>query len=363
MSNGKVFYSFEDYCLDNDVDLLQYWDYELNKLSPKNVAKSSNKKYYFKCPRGLHESRKITVNSVTKAYSEGRTYCLCLKCNSIGQYIIDNYGEDYLNQIWSDKNECSYYDISQRSAKTIWLRCLCNENHPDYELQASNFINSHNCPYCSGKQVCESNSLAVVLPQSLEVWSDKNEKTPYDYTKGSSEIVWWKCENGIHEDYQRMISRTVSYEFRCPVCGRENQKIYYGSENPRWKGGVSSENQKARSTPEYEKWRKAVFEKDGYVCQCCGEGEKKEAHHLLDFANHPDHRLDVENGITLCPNCHCSCIEGSFHNIYGTHGTTPEQLEEYINIRRQELGINIAFTLEQYRSGIRIQDQYDPFNT
>lgn len=39
------------------------------------------------------------------------------------------------------------------------------------------------------------------------------------------------------------------------------------------------------------------------------------------------------------------------YNIYGTHNNTPEQLEEYINQRRKELGIDIPFSIEEYRKG------------
>lgn len=41
-------------------------------------------------------------------------------------------------------------------------------------------------------------------------------------------------------------------------------------------------------------------------------------------------RYDVNNGITLCIDCHDSSKDGSFHNLYGTHNNTIEQLREYI---------------------------------
>lgn len=53
----------------------------------------------------------------------------------------------------------------------------------------------------------------------------------------------------------------------------------------------------------------------------------------------------------LCGSCHQSNISGSFHNIYGTHETTPEDLEEYINTKRIQLGIDKSFSLESYFNG------------
>lgn len=60
-----------------------------------------------------------------------------------------------------------------------------------------------------------------------------------------------------------------------------------------------------RKTPEYKSWRKAVFERDNYTCQICGQrGGKLNAHHVSRYAKSPGLRTDINNGITLCEQCH-----------------------------------------------------------
>lgn len=72
-----------------------------------------------------------------------------------------------------------------------------------------------------------------------------------------------------------------------------------------------------RSSSEYEKWRKKVFDRDGYTCKECGEANNLHAHHIIEL-----HKIcstydmnienilkskefnDIDNGITLCPKCH-----------------------------------------------------------
>jgi hypothetical protein len=70
--------------------------------------------------------------------------------------------------------------------------------------------------------------------------------------------------------------------------------------NGKVRGGSGSQ----RNMPEYIEWRKQVFERDGYKCQECGAGGKLAAHHIKPWSSYPDLRFDVDNGKTLCSECH-----------------------------------------------------------
>lgn len=75
---------------------------------------------------------------------------------------------------------------------------------------------------------------------------------------------------------------------------------------------------RARNTPEYNLWRVAVFKRDKFTCKKCGQkpprkSKRLQAHHILSWANYPALRYDINNGITLCWNCH----KEMFHNENG----------------------------------------------
>jgi len=69
-----------------------------------------------------------------------------------------------------------------------------------------------------------------------------------------------------------------------------------------------SEQIKQRLTREYKDWKRAVLERDDFTCQECGltgaEGAILTAHHIKSFKDNPDIRIDLDNGIALCRNCH-----------------------------------------------------------
>ena len=78
-----------------------------------------------------------------------------------------------------------------------------------------------------------------------------------------------------------------------------------GKNHPWWKGGTTSINERDRKSFESKLWRTKVFERDTYVCQECQmKGGVLRAHHIKQWAYYPHLRFDVNNGITLCDNCH-----------------------------------------------------------
>lgn len=77
-----------------------------------------------------------------------------------------------------------------------------------------------------------------------------------------------------------------------------------------WKGGICSENYKLRRSRKFQNWRKKVFKRDNYTCWICGDRSGNghrvtlHPHHLKRFADNPELRFNLNNGITLCDFCH-----------------------------------------------------------
>ncbi|WP_080407847.1 HNH endonuclease [Burkholderia ubonensis] len=79
-----------------------------------------------------------------------------------------------------------------------------------------------------------------------------------------------------------------------------------GPAAPRYIDGKSAERQNGRASAEAKRWRYDVMSRDGWMCIHCGDdkGGNLEAHHRKEWAEYPELRFDVSNGITLCRACH-----------------------------------------------------------
>lgn len=83
--------------------------------------------------------------------------------------------------------------------------------------------------------------------------------------------------------------------------GRANS----GSNSNFWKGGITHKNRQDRNSTKYKSWRKTVFERDNYTCQVCDKrGGRLDPHHIKPFSDYPELRFDIDNGKTLCHDCH-----------------------------------------------------------
>lgn len=278
--------SFYDWCLENNrMDLNSRFDEEKNKCTTKDIGYKSNLQYWFKCPRGIHESDKYWLCAVT---NNKNAKVSCRKCNSLAQIVIDKFGEEYFWNHWHKDNILDPFCITASSndgSIKIKIQCLEKDYHV-YEQVPASFAKGIGCPYCINRKVHPKDSLAAIYPEIINRWSVKNTNSPYEYSPHSSTKVWLKCPENKHEDYLQTIANAVTYGFTCRKC--ENEKVgrkKRGENCKFWKGGVAGQNDVLRHQFEYKNWRKNVYERDNYTCQCCGKHGKLNAHHLISFAD------------------------------------------------------------------------------
>ncbi len=129
-----------------------------------------------------------------------------------------------------------------------------------------------------------------------------------------------------------IICEQCGTSFEVPPCRADDRfcsrgctaNWHSGKNHPRWKGGATPWRKWIMETPQYRIWRRAVFERDNYTCQKCAvRGGDIQAHHIHPVRDNINtlRIFDVDNGITLCTECH----RETFGNEY-------DYIDEFENI-------------------------------
>ena len=224
--------SFEEWCINNHrEDILNRWDYDKNHCTPKDVSYGSSELHWFKCDKHEYHHSELNMISGIVYGNYHKGFLRCRQCNSIAQYIIDNYGD--LNKVWSDKNgDLDPWSVSIGSDKKVWLKCTKTDYHGLYLNTCHNFTIGQRCPYCSGRKTHPKDSLGQFIIDNFgeeflwKIWSDKNDKTPFEFTPRSNKKVWMECPDKKHESFKRSCFLSTLAEYRCPKCSKNRRKSY-----------------------------------------------------------------------------------------------------------------------------------------
>ena len=199
--------------------------------------------------------------------------------NANADVICSNCGEKFNILICTTKNS----DGSIK--KNIYCSSECKAEHQKITLRGEN-----NPKYRSIRIECS------FCGKSLQ-------KTP-NYIESRNNIF---CSSDCKADWQ--------------------SKFLRGENNPNYDSTISEEEREIRRNFDgYAYWRREVFKRDNFTCRICGyrRGGNLNAHHLDGYNWCKEKRTDINNGVTLCDNCH-----KEFHKIYGLGNNTKEQYEAF----------------------------------
>jgi hypothetical protein len=118
---------------------------------------------------------------------------------------------------------------------------------------------------------------------------------------------------------------TSLYSGATKSCGCIRIENLSGSNSIFWEGGTTySATRELRRKSDQSTWSKYIRKRDGACCNC-GCVDNLHAHHIENFNDHPEKRLDKDNGLALCVDCH-----KLFHRVYGKKRNDKQQIYEFL---------------------------------
>ena len=112
------------------------------------------------------------------------------------------------------------------------------------------------------------------------------------------------------KDYFRYISQ-IKHRGESKGCSVKCRGILQrGKSSPHWILDRKELKTRPNGNQDHKEWRNKVFKRDNFICQDCGIRNGNgvevylEAHHIKRWADYPESRFELSNGLTLCRECH-----------------------------------------------------------
>ena len=243
------------------------------------------------------------------------------------------------------------YSRYQSNTKRSKIKVNCKRCFKELERYPSECRSDIFCSReCFKLYLKQNNSITF----NCEICGIKKTISKSDYDQSKHHYCSYKCsKKGYSYNYRgEKNPNYIDINYKCDYCNKifHMKKSEYKTHNnhfcskkckDKWQGenvrGINhpnfnpniTEKQRfeKREYSEYWDFRKKVYERDSYTCQCCGDnkGGNLNAHHIENYSDNEKKRTDINNGITLCDKCH-----KKFHKIYGNKNNNIIQLNEFL---------------------------------
>lgn len=174
---------------------------------------------------------------------------------------------------------------------------------------------------------CYINSMKLSFEEVEKEFENRGYKLLSKKYVNSTTPLKYICNK--HPDEIRTITMdSIRGGHGCYECGIE---AISGKNSVHYNPNLSEEDRKRdrRYDPKEREWRIKVFKRDKFTCQKCGKYSRNDANAHHKDAHHwcVERRYDVDNGVTLCSECH-----QDFHKLYGYKHNTESQYIEWIKM-------------------------------
>ena len=205
----------------------KYWS-NINNCQPKDVFKSTGKKYKFECVcEHTFESRLCTITSG----------CWCPYCANI-KLCDNNDCDSCYKKSFASNEKAKYWSIMNIilprnvfNGTTNKYKFNCDKCNHSFESRISEITGSKQswCPYCGFQILCTDDNCKFCYEKSFasvdksKYWSPNNIKKPREIFKNSTYKGLFDCECG-HTFESTMYNMTSSSNW-CPYCSKSPTKL------------------------------------------------------------------------------------------------------------------------------------------
>ena len=186
--------------------------------------------------------------------------------------------------------------LSEYKGEKQLIKCRCKIHNITYESSPQVLLRGTGCHKCTSEKI-SNKKIKSHENFILEMKTIHPNIKVLDEYKGNDKPIKCKCEICGCEFNSRPHDLLKGHG--CRDCGIKRRS---GENHPRYNPNLTDEDRgKTTSTLEYRLWRKQIFERDNYTCQCCGDnkGGNLNAHHKNARNLFPNEKFILFNPLIL----------------------------------------------------------------
>ncbi len=201
-------------------DLASEWHPTRNgDVRPSDIVAGSNKRFWWKCPKGDDHEWQASGNKRTAGRGTGCPFCSGRQV-SVTNALATLFPEIAAEWHPTKNGSLTPANVVPGSEQKVWWKCPKGDDH---EWLASIYVRTKSqgssCPCCNGRKASVTNSLASLFPEiAAELHPTMNgDLRAAGIPARSTKKVWWKCrkEDG-HEWKAASFDRIRGQS--CPNC-------------------------------------------------------------------------------------------------------------------------------------------------
>jgi hypothetical protein len=187
-------------------------------LSPHDLTLGSARRVWWKCPEGSDHVWQVPV--VNRSRGAGCPYCSGHRVSKTTSLAVRHPA---LAREWHPTRNAplSPRDVTTGTPRRVWWVCREGRDHV-WRTSVAARVHGTGCPFCAGRRVAKSNSLAARYPALARQWHPTRNGAlrASDVMPNSKRRVWWKCPEGPDHQWRTSPYARVTYGNGCPFCSR-----------------------------------------------------------------------------------------------------------------------------------------------
>jgi len=187
------------------------------------------------------------------------------------------------------------------------LEVQCPKGH-EYGVKFNVFQQGRRCPVCAKSGSNHPSWKGGVRNKNIPLYDTYADRLhPVEETRktreGYLEVRCSNCQKWLVPTIDMVCNRIKAinshggHRFYCSDKCKQACPVYGQVKYPK---GMNPN----QSRPHQTEWANIVKARDNHTCQICGSKNNLTAHHIEPVICDPVQSLDIDNGITLCSNCH-----------------------------------------------------------